>query len=483
MIRSNSLTLLGLIALALQPAYLAANAFTETTEHLDTDGSFVAFMDFDGDGQEIGLKLNEIYASALAANPEITPIPVDFPTLFETLGFGSIKSMGMSSKELEDGLVRNRSVTLLDGEPTGLMKIYGLEPTDFTAAERAPANATTVVSGQLMVSALRDSSVTLLAQIMGPMGQGLAQQYLLMPIPGTDVTATEAIDALSGPIDFIMHQGFLPDGSPDIQIWASIKGAGSLLSRLKPLSELMPITFTESESGLEADLSSLLQDAPMGLVLQAPSGRDELIILTDRDWAASIGKSGDRLVDQQGFKRVASRLPASAALYTYSAGFDPQQILEMIGQIPEIQSYLPVIEKAIDLVVGDFLSPNASALYLKGDSLIVEQYGDYSYKQALGMVPAGLTAAMAIPAFQKVRQSSQEKAVMNNLRQLAAAAQMHMLEEGVQTAAYSDIVGPEKFIPAMEPVAGESYEGLVVTADTTEISVTLSDGRTVTYSF
>jgi len=34
------------------------------------------------------------------------------------------------------------------------------------------------------------------------------------------------------------------------------------------------------------------------------------------------------------------------------------------------------------------------------------------------VVIIGLLAAMAIPAFQKVRQSSQDKAVLNNARQL-----------------------------------------------------------------
>ncbi|MBI5771009.1 MAG: prepilin-type N-terminal cleavage/methylation domain-containing protein, partial [Verrucomicrobia bacterium] len=37
------------------------------------------------------------------------------------------------------------------------------------------------------------------------------------------------------------------------------------------------------------------------------------------------------------------------------------------------------------------------------------------------VVIIGLLAAMAIPAFQKVRTSSQDKAVLNNARQLAAA--------------------------------------------------------------
>ena len=51
------------------------------------------------------------------------------------------------------------------------------------------------------------------------------------------------------------------------------------------------------------------------------------------------------------------------------------------------------------------------------------------------VVIIGLLAAMAIPALQKVRQSSQDKAVLNNARQLSAAADQYFLENGVSTVA------------------------------------------------
>lgn len=50
------------------------------------------------------------------------------------------------------------------------------------------------------------------------------------------------------------------------------------------------------------------------------------------------------------------------------------------------------------------------------------------------VVIIGLLAAMAIPAFQKVRQSSLEKTVLNDARQIGAAAQQYMMEYGVTQA-------------------------------------------------
>ena len=69
------------------------------------------------------------------------------------------------------------------------------------------------------------------------------------------------------------------------------------------------------------------------------------------------------------------------------------------------------------------------------------------------VVIIGLLAAMAIPAFQKVRQSSQDKAVMNNMRQLGAAADQYFLENGVSNAAITSLVGSSFYIKAMNTVA------------------------------
>ena len=97
------------------------------------------------------------------------------------------------------------------------------------------------------------------------------------------------------------------------------------------------------------------------------------------------------------------------------------------------------------------------------------------------VVIIGLLAAMAIPAFQKVRQSSQDKAVLNNARQLSAAADQYFLENGVSTAAQASLVGATNYVKAVNTVASETYP-----ADYTQgITITISGvagARTVTYA-
>lgn len=100
------------------------------------------------------------------------------------------------------------------------------------------------------------------------------------------------------------------------------------------------------------------------------------------------------------------------------------------------------------------------------------------------VVIIGLLAAMAIPAFQKVRQSSQEKAVLNNLRQFASAAQQYMLEGGHSQAAYANIVGTGLHINTIQSVAGEDYSGLTITQGDSSVSINAPGGDfTVTYTF
>jgi len=97
------------------------------------------------------------------------------------------------------------------------------------------------------------------------------------------------------------------------------------------------------------------------------------------------------------------------------------------------------------------------------------------------VVIIGLLAAMAIPAFQKVRQSSQDKAVLNNARQLSAAADQYFLENGVSTVASANLVGSSNYVKAVNTVANETYP----TGFTQGITITIggvAGARTVTYA-
>ena len=97
------------------------------------------------------------------------------------------------------------------------------------------------------------------------------------------------------------------------------------------------------------------------------------------------------------------------------------------------------------------------------------------------VVIIGLLAAMAIPAFNKVRETSQDKAVTNNLRQIASAAQQYMLDEGVSQVSTIMILGPGLHMTGLSSVADETYD-LTVGTSTTHIETVLN-GRIIFYEF
>ena len=97
------------------------------------------------------------------------------------------------------------------------------------------------------------------------------------------------------------------------------------------------------------------------------------------------------------------------------------------------------------------------------------------------VVIIGLLASMAIPAFQKVRTNSQDKAVLNNARQLSGASDQYYLENGVSSVIITDLIGPTSYIKALNTVANETYP-TGFTQGTTITILSIAGTRTITYS-
>src|SRR5688572_5459888 len=97
------------------------------------------------------------------------------------------------------------------------------------------------------------------------------------------------------------------------------------------------------------------------------------------------------------------------------------------------------------------------------------------------VVIIGRLAAMAIRAFQEVRVASQDKAVLNNARQMAAAADQYYLENGATSALSSSLVGATNYVKALNTVASEGYpdgytQGITITI------TGVANARTITYA-
>ena len=100
------------------------------------------------------------------------------------------------------------------------------------------------------------------------------------------------------------------------------------------------------------------------------------------------------------------------------------------------------------------------------------------------VVIIGLLAAMAIPAFAKVRQQSRLKAVTNNLRQLANAAQSYMMEKSLTQALYTDLVGTDtdNYLHSVVPVVDETYTTLTFSNGQSMVTLSSTSLGGITYN-
>lgn len=97
------------------------------------------------------------------------------------------------------------------------------------------------------------------------------------------------------------------------------------------------------------------------------------------------------------------------------------------------------------------------------------------------VVIIALIIALAVPYFAKIRIRSQDNAVLNNIRQLASASSQYFLTNGAATVDIDQLVGANRYIKNLVPVAGEVYPEKFTQGST--ITVTgIGGARTITYA-
>ncbi len=112
-----------------------------------------------------------------------------------------------------------------------------------------------------------------------------------------------------------------------------------------------------------------------------------------------------------------------------------------------------------------------------GDVVVLTKLGG-SLTTRLSLKNSTIVAAAPAPALS----AAQQKAVTNNLRQLSAGADQYMLEHGVTSVTFDQLVGttPDKYIKPFASVSGENYSGLVIKQGQ-PVKVTMPDGTALSY--
>lgn len=468
--------------------------FATVTKHLELGGTIFGYVDVDGDMARLAVLLKNLADQATASQPMAKAfVPDDFAPVLADLGFDDIKAVGFSSVAAEDGGFRNRVFLHAPGGRHGLLAGLGGAPAPFAVSRLAPADADFVYETDLDTPAAYAAIRAVVARVAGEpvakmMDAKLDEKQSDAPYP-----ARELIDAAKGRFSLVLRieetktyaLGAAGFTSPAFDLALRHEHGGvklapvltdvSFLQREDRVGgviafvakEEVPVLGWRPEILIEGDTISVVSRA--GFL--APEGARLADDPAFRAALASVGETGN------GLTYVGPRFSARAArLAELNPGLKPEQQIVMqrlIGMLPESGSALVSVRQNLPDGILVRSKWNSS---LKSDLVIANP--------GVAVVGTGLMAAMAIPAFQKVRANSQEKAVLNNLRQLAAARDQFFLETGKTSCAYADLVGagPDKYIRELKSVAGEDYTTLSFRADE-PVRVKLRSGKVVEYSY
>lgn len=486
----------------------AAN-FMAIARHLDLGGEVYSYVDIEGKIEALALENNDILADFAKMSPSpqsaiLGALKLD-PILRPT-GIYGLAGVGLSSYRDGDAYI-NKSYIYIPEGPQGLFQVLGAQARPFDGLKHAPVDADVFASFDLNLKQGVDVVREIIVSIMGNAGSNLLDNALNQPAgnnPETDMTVGELLDQIdtriaivvvlgeSKPIQSGNQQTFLVP-EPDIIILA--ENMAPLMHRM--INENLGENDLQEQFGdFELIIAGTGGDDAFGRPMTPSIAFNQTTGLTAFAFSPAFLKQclslETSLADKADFKQAMDGLPTAGNQMLYVS---PKAIQawadfreQMITSVPQAKMlfafygpFLPllnVMPQSVGITTvttyeddGILTISRWPHMHVTGTALQAQQ----------NTVTVGLIAAMAIPAFNKVRENAREKAITNNLRQIAAAAQQHILETGENSVSYEQLEGV--YFNGIIPVNGEDYTGIVITSDDNEISVIDASGNVITYNF
>lgn len=481
-------------AATLVPAVERSSHFAAVNSQLELGGTLYGYADIDGDILKVAPYLRTLADTVGERQPMVAPfLKLDFEGVMTDLGLNDVRAIGLSSVASDGGGFRNRVYLHTPDGRRGLLSVLGGEATAFTHARLAPADADLYAEADIDAAALYAAVRALVARVAGEPMAGVFETQLQANPSGTGVTALGVIQSLKGRATLVLRTdpertvtlpGQQPFTVPAFQFLARVDGLGASLG---PALAKLPL-FTASEEGA-VKFYALKESTPIdGLQPVLAVEGTALFIASDIEFLRASLARTDGLAQAPAFISALAELGEKGNGVTYLS----PRLFDQMRRIKSLNPDLPAESlQGLDFILGNLPAPALPLVAVRvnlPEGILYRSRWHRSLKQDVAMmgvynpISVGLLAAMAIPAFQKVRATSQEKTIINNLRQLSAAADQYMLENGVNEARYEQLVGPgpDKYIRSLKPVAGEDYTGLVIRQNDPEISVTTGAGEVVT---
>ncbi|MBL9188141.1 MAG: hypothetical protein JNK23_11715 [Opitutaceae bacterium] len=481
------------LTVAVVPEAERSPAFTAVTKHLELGGTLYGYVDVDGDLLHLAGSLQTILNEAAKMQPQMRPfVQQDFGAILKLLGLTDVKALGASSVPDGTGYFRNRLFVYTGAERHGLMAAVGGKPGPLKHVGLAPADAAFFGESEMDLGVVYRTIREVVAKVAGEPAGNELENTLKKAGEAAAISIIDLIYGLKGRSAVVVHADGektlrLPgrDGLvlPAISVLVAIDGVGPVVERAIVQSG----QFRRSEES-NLKLYEFTQPLPIeGLAPALAVDGGTLYFTTSPAFLKQCRAQTTGLAQTAEFKQALAQVGAENNGVTYVS----PRALEAARSVLKLNPGLPPEQTTlVNLMfsqLGAIDRPLVASRINLADGILVRSHLNRSMKQDLAAiaiynpVTIGVIAAMAIPSFQKVQTSSQEKAVLNNLRMLAAAADQHYLETGTTTATYDQLVGPRLYIKSLTPVAGENYRAIRFVQGR-PISVRLRDGRMVNYA-
>ena len=451
-----------------------SRSFLAVSKQLELGGPLYGYMDVDGDVLKLAGGLQQLAAQMGRTQPNFAPLAKqDFAALVTILGLNDIKAIGVSSVPDGTGFFRNHMFLYTGGERHGLLAGLGGQPGPFTHLGLAPGDTAYYGEAELDLPVIYRTIKEVVAKVGGEAAGSLLETSLKKAGEAATLSVLDLIYGLKGHSAVVLRV----DASKTLQLPGPPPGVTlpsfSLLICVDGIAPVVEAALAKSpllrrtDSGTQHTYESV-QPLPLeGVQPVLVADGSTLYLATSRAFLEECRTQKSGLAQNPEFQRALAHVGSEGNALSYVS----PRLFEQLRRIETLNPGLPAEAKSgVDFVLSRLPSPAQPLISVRSnlpDGVLVSSYLNRSLKQDVVMasvynpVTIGLIAAMAIPAFQKVRVASQEKAVLNNLRQLAAAADQFYLETGRTSALYSDLVGPAKYIRSLTSVAGEDYHLII----------------------
>jgi hypothetical protein len=446
--------------------------FSAVHRQLELGGTLYGYVDIDGDALKMAGNLKGLLENVARAKPEAAPfVKQDYAALFTKLGFNDIKAMGVSSVPDGTGFFRNRAFFYTPEGRHGLLAGLGGKPGPFAHVSLAPANTDIYAESEIDVPAVYLTIKDVVGQVGGETAKNAFDAALQKAGEKAMISWLKLINATKGHAVLIARfdadKTFRMPGRngavlPAFSFLIRVDGVGESVEDALRGSRVLTMTQVGASRIYEFNQPLPFEGLKPVVVIEGST----LFVATTAAFLNECRTQKNHLGNDPEFKQALTHVGSEGN----GIGFVSPRVFRRIRDLETLNPNLPGdMKSTLNYVIGNLPHPDRPLVTLRvnaADGILVRSYWNRSLKQDVAMMSVynpmtvGLLAAMAIPAFQKVRTASQDKAVLNNLRQLAAAADMYYLENGVSQATYNDLVGPNKLIKAVVPVMGEDYRSL-----------------------